>query len=207
MRLSKGALALLITLLVICADQILKIWVKTSFYYGEELVITDWFRLFFIENNGMAFGMEVLNKLVLTLFRVVMACMFVYYIFRIRNSAAPRGYFVCLSLITAGTIGNVIDCLFYGLVFDNPMYPGVASFMPDAGGYASFGFGRVVDMLYFPLAEWNWPDWLPFIGGNHFIFFHPVFNIADAALCVGVFILVIFYSRFLSPKELKQDCE
>ena len=198
MKISKGWMAAIIIALVIIVDQVLKIWVKTSFYYGEELPVTDWFRLFFIENNGMAFGLELLDKVVLTLFRLIMSGVFIYYIYRNRKENYPRGFFACIALITAGTIGNTIDCMFYGLLFDAPMYPEVATFLPEGGGYASLFYGRVVDMLYFPLVEWYWPEWMPFVGGDYFQFFQPVFNIADYALCVGVFIIILFYTKSLS---------
>lgn len=184
--------------LIIIIDQVLKIWVKTHFYYGESYHITDWFQLVFIENNGMAFGWEVLNKIILTAFRVIASILFVYYILKIRKSTVPVGYLICIALITAGTIGNTIDCVSYGQIFNDPMPPAIASIFPDAGGYAPLFEGRVVDMLYFPLAEWYWPYWMPFVGGNHFLFFQPIFNIADASLSVGVVVLLIFYSKYLS---------
>ena len=185
-------------------DQLLKIWVKTNFFYGEEFVITDWFRLYFIENNGMAFGMELGSKLLLTLFRIVAVILFIYYIYRIKDKEGfHKGYITCISLITAGALGNVIDCIFYGVIFDNPVPPFTATFMPDGGGYGTLFHGRVVDMLYFPLVEWNWPNWLPFVGGEHFIFFQPIFNFADAALSVGVIVLILFYSKFFYDDSLK----
>lgn len=189
---------MVVIIAIIIIDQLSKIWVKTSFFYGEELYITSWFRLFFIENNGMAFGLEIFNKLILTLFRIIAAILFIYYIVTIRNKEIPRGYLVCLSLITAGTIGNALDCVFYGVIFNNPSFPEVATLFPADGGYSSLFYGRVVDMLYFPLAEWTWPEWLPFVGGNSFVFFQPIFNVADAALSVGVVVLILFYSKYLS---------
>lgn len=206
MRITKGWLATIIIVCVILLDQLLKIWVKTNFFYGEEYVIADWFRLFFIENNGMAFGMELGSKLLLTLFRIVAVALFIYYICRIKNNKNVQlGYVVCISLITAGALGNVIDCVFYGLIFDNPLPPFTATLFPESGGYGTLFHGRVVDMLYFPLVEWNWPEWLPWIGGEHFIFFHPVFNIADAALSVGVVALILFYSKNFFLKEQEEQ--
>ena len=199
MKLSNGKLAALLIALVIVIDQVVKIWVKTHFYYGEELMITSWFRLLFIENNGMAFGMELGSKLLLTLFRIIASVAFIYYLWKLRSrSDIPKGYVACIALITAGALGNVIDCIAYGLIFNSPMPPQVAQFLPPEGGYASLFNGRVVDMFYFPLCEWNWPDWMPWIGGNHFVFFQPIFNVADASLSVSVIVLILFYTRWLA---------
>ena len=206
MRISNGKLSALIIALVIVIDQALKIWVKTHFYYGEEVQITSWFRLLFIENNGMAFGMELGSKLMLTLFRIVAAGAFIYYLWRMRhNTSVPRGYIACIALITAGALGNVIDCIAYGMIFNSPMPPQVAQLFPPDGGYATLFNGRVVDMLYFPLCEWNWPTWLPWIGGEHFVFFQPIFNIADASLSVSVFVLIVFYARHLATAMGHED--
>ena len=191
MKLTKGYFALIIILGVIILDQILKIWVKTNFYLGESVHITDWFQLCFIENNGMAFGMEIGNKLFLTLFRIVAVVALIYYICRIKSREYIKyGYIACVALITAGAAGNIIDCIFYGLLFDNPYPPEVAVFMPEAGGYAPLFYGKVVDMLYFPLFSFDWPEWVPFVGGEHFLFFQPTPNI---------FPLYTFYS---SSQEL-----
>ena len=199
MKLSRGKLAALIIALVIVIDQAVKIWVKTHFYYGEEVQITSWFKLLFIENNGMAFGMELGSKLLLTVFRIIASGAFIYYLWRLRNRTdIPKRYVACIALITAGALGNVIDCIAYGLIFNNPMPPQVAQLFPPDGGYSTLFNGRVVDMLYFPLCEWNWPDWLPWIGGNHFVFFQPIFNIADASLSVSVIVLILFYARYLA---------
>lgn len=187
-------------------DQFTKIWVKTHFFYGEEYVITDWFRLYFIENNGMAFGMEFGSKMLLTWFRIIAVILFIYYLYKIRNSKLlQKGYVVWVSLITAGALGNVLDCIFYGVIFDNPMPPFTATLFPEGGGYGTLFLGRVVDMLYFPLVEWNWPDWLPWIGGDHFIFFQPIFNVADAALSVGVILLILFYSKNFYQQEVDES--
>lgn len=201
---SKGKMALAIILAVIVVDQILKIWVKTHFYLGEELTITSWFRLLFIENNGMAFGMELGSKLFLTIFRLCLAGCLIWYIWKIRCYATVKtGYVVCLSLIVAGAIGNIIDCMFYGLIFNNPMPPEVAVMFPDGGGYGTLFHGRVVDMLYFPLFSFTWPDWVPFVGGELFEFFKPIFNFADAAITVGILALILFYHKQIaSPSQI-----
>ena len=202
MKLSIGKLAALIIALVIVIDQALKIWVKTHFYYGEEMEVTSWFKLLFIENNGMAFGMELGSKLLLTLFRLVVSIAVIHYLWRMRSRTdIPRGYFICVALFTAGALGNVIDCVAYGLIFNSPIPPQVAQLFPPDGGYSTLFNGRVVDMLYFPLCEWNWPQWVPMVGGNHFVFFQPIFNIADASLSVSVIVLILFYARYLAKTD------
>lgn len=197
-RLSNGAITTIIVAVVILIDQAVKIWIKTHFYYGEEVQIADWFRIHFIENNGMAFGMEFGSKIILTWFRIIAVGLFFYYLFKIRHrNDIKRGYVVCVSMITAGALGNVLDCIFYGMIFNEPFPPEVAQLFPAGGGYESIFYGRVVDMLYFPLFSWYWPDWLPFVGGDRFVFFQPIFNVADACLTVSVMTLVLFYTRSL----------
>lgn len=180
---------------VLIADQVFKIWVKTHFYLGESYEIFSWFQLVFIQNNGMAFGWEIGSKLLLTLLRIFAVIFLLYYISRIRYRRESRtGYLVCLALIVAGAAGNIVDCVCYGLIFNNPMPPQVATLFPPEGGYGTLFHGYVVDMLYFPLCDWYWPDWMPWIGGEHFVFFRPVFNLADAAISVGMVVLILFYS-------------
>ncbi len=204
MKQHKGLLALGVILLVIILDQALKIWIKTHFYLGEEYVITSWFRLYFIENNGMAFGMELGSKLFLSVFRIFLAIGLIWYLWKLRtNTTVKTGYVVCVALITAGAIGNIIDCMLYGLIFNNPIPPQVATLFPPEGGYATLFHGRVVDMLYFPLFSFTWPQWMPWVGGEHFLFFQPVFNLADAAISVGIILVLLFYTRFLSEPTLK----
>lgn len=200
MKISKGYLATIVIALVLIADQVLKIWVKTHMYLGESIRITDWFQIFFIENNGMAFGMEIGSKLFLTVFRVVALIAGIWYLTKIvRNrDRFQTGFIVCVALILAGTAGNIIDCVFYGQLFNNPMPPEVAVMMPEGGGYASLLHGKVVDMLYFPLFSFTWPQWLPVVGGEEFLFFQPVFNIADSAITVGIFVMLLFYSKNLA---------
>ena len=210
MKISNGKLAALIIALVIVIDQTVKIWVKTHLYYGEEIDITSWFKILFIENNGMAFGMELGSKLLLTLFRIVASGAFIYYLWRLRDrSDIPKGYVACIALITAGALGNVIDCIAYGLIFNNPMPPQVAQLFPPDGGYSTLFNGRVVEMLYFPLCEWNWPQWMPWVGGHHFVFFQPIFNVADASLSVSVIVLILFYARYLATlfNEKKDEAD
>ncbi len=189
-----------IILLVVVLDQWLKIWVKTNFYLGEEEVIFPWFRLLFVQNPGMAFGWHLGSKAVLTLFRYAASAFGVWYLMRlIKRPQPPVGLIVCVALILAGAIGNLIDCTFYGLLFDNPAPPECAVICPHNGGYAPAFLGQVVDMLYFPLFSFVWPDWFPMVGGTEFEFFHPIFNIADAAVSVGVIVLILFFSSELNP--------
>ena len=156
----KGWLVALIILLVIIADQVMKIWVKTNFYMGEDLELTSWWHLKFIENNGMAFGMEFLNKFVLTGGRIVAVIFFIWFICKILAEKSLRvGFLVAAALITAGAAGNIFDCVFYGVIFNNPMPPEVAVPFPSGGGYAGWFEGRVVDMMYFPLFSFTWPEW------------------------------------------------
>jgi len=217
-RISKGKIhfnhyqwAVLIALLVVLLDQILKIWVKTSFYLGEDREIFPWFRLAFIENNGMAFGWQFGSKLFLTLFRIAFVGAIVYYLFKLRHSNGIKtGFLICVALVLAGAVGNIIDCMFYGLIFNNPAPPETAVLFPEGGGYAPFLHGRVVDMLSFPLFSFDWPSWMPVIGGKHFEFFKPVFNLADAAISCGIIAILIFYSKqlgysFAELKRLRQD--
>ncbi len=205
-RLSNGWLAAIIIVAVIIIDQCVKVWVKTNFYYGEELLIASWFRLLFIENNGMAFGMELGSKMLLTWFRIIAVIGFVYYLIKIsKRTDLPRGYVTCIALITAGAAGNVIDCICYGVIFNAPTFPEVAQLFPPDGGYGTWFHGRVVDMFYFPLCEWDWPSWMPMVGGEHFVFFQPIFNVADAALSVSVIVLIIFYAKHLTPADSTTD--
>lgn len=189
--------AILLLVGIIAIDQIIKIAVKTGMYLHQSIRVTDWFYLLFTENNGMAFGWEFFDKLLLTSFRIVFVLLIAFYMFRSIRRGISWGYLICLSLIVAGAAGNIVDCVFYGLIFNNPPAPFVADFVPFGTGYGTLFHGRVVDMFYFPLVEWNWPSWLPLIGGDHFIFFSPIFNFADAAISCGVVALLLFYRKLL----------
>lgn len=186
--------AIFLSILVI--DQIIKFCVKTGMYLGQHIEITSWFHIAFVENNGMAFGWELFGgKLFLTLFRLVAVSLIGWFICKEISRNRSFGYIVCLTLIMAGAAGNIIDCLFYGLIFNNPPYPYIAQLVPWGMGYGEFLYGRVVDMFYFPLVEWNMPAWVPFYGGEHCIFFSPVFNFADAAISCGIVALLLFYHK------------
>lgn len=193
--LSRGHLAVLIVLGALIADQVIKILVKTTMYYRESIRITDWFYITFIENPGMAFGMQIIPKTVQTISRMVFACVIVWYISVLAKANFKRGYIICVSLILAGALGNIIDSIFYGVIFSESTYSEIATFVPVGQGYTDWLHGKVVDMFYFPLVEFNWPAWMPFVGGEHFIFFSPIFNFADAAISCGVFALFIFYAK------------
>ena len=181
--------------ILIILDQILKIWIKTHFFLGEEYQVFNWFIIHFTENNGMAFGMEFggyTGKKILTLFRIIVVGLGIKYVFDLVKKRLSNGALIALGLIIGGAIGNIIDSSFYGIIF-NESYNDVASFMPESGGYSSFLHGKVVDMFYFPLINSHFPSWLPIWGGEHFIFFRPVFNIADAGISVGIFMILLFY--------------
>ena len=164
----------------------------------ESIHVFDWFYITFIENMGMAFGMQLGSKIILSLFRVAAICVLGYYIWQQVKKNARTGYIVCLAMVLAGAAGNLIDCMFYGLMFNasSPHY--VSFFVPFGSGYAPFLMGKVVDMFYFPLITSQWPEWMPFFGGEHFVFFSPVFNFADASISVSVVLLLLFYRRELS---------
>ncbi len=196
----KKYIAIVVILAVLIADQVLKIYIKTNWMLGQELRVTDWFILHFTENNGMAYGIELggsWGKLALSLFRIVAISLIGYYLYKISKlSKMPAGYIVSIALIFAGAMGNIVDSAFYGLIF-NESYNQVAQFMPDAGGYAGFLHGKVVDMFYFPIIDTHLPEWVPFWGNEHFIFFRPIFNIADSAITTGIASLLIFYRKIL----------
>lgn len=202
---TKGRLAVILIIAILLIDQFIKIWVKTHMELHESIRVTNWFYIAFIENNGMAYGMQIGSKLLLSLFRVVAIGALGYYIWLQTHKPNVRwGYIVCLSMILAGAAGNLIDCMFYGLVFNasSPFY--LSYFVPFGTGYAPFLMGKVVDMFYFPLFETDWPSWVPFVGGDHFVFFSPVFNFADACISVSVVWLLLFYHQEISKISLTQ---
>ncbi len=167
-------------------------------FLGQSHEIFDWFIIHFTENNGMAFGLEFggdFGKLFLTLFRIIVVAFGGWYLVNLSKKNAPSGLLICSGLILGGALGNIIDSVFYGVIFSDS-YRAVAEFLPAEGGYASFFYGKVVDMFYFPLINTHLPNWLPFFGGDHFIFFRPVFNIADASISISIICLLLFYRRF-----------
>jgi len=196
--LTKGQLSTLIVIAVLLIDQIIKIWVKTNMFWHESIKITDWFYIYFTENNGMAFGMEIFNKFFLTGFRVIAAIAITWLLVQYVKKNYKTGFLVCVSLILAGAVGNIIDCVFYGEIFSESTYSTLATFVPFGEGYSDLFYGKVVDMFYFPIIDTNWPEWMPFVGGEHFIFFSPIFNFADAAISCGIIALILFYSKYLS---------
>ena len=195
MKISNGKLAALIIALIIVIDQAVKIWVKTHFYYGEEVEVTSWFKLLFIENNGMAFGIEWFDKLFLTLFRIVAVGLLVWYMVELIRKQARTGFLVMIALVTAGALGNIIDCMFYGLIFSESSVMEVAHLVPFGEGYAPFFYGRVVDMLYFPLITNS---------AGEVLFFRPVFNLADSAITVAVILILLFYRKDLNDTLSKE---
>jgi len=200
---------------IIIADQALKIWIKTNFPLGHvaDVFGQSWFQLYFIENPGMAWGMEFggeWGKMGLTLFRMAAVIFGTWYLARIVRQKYTKGFIICACLIYAGALGNLIDSMFYGMIFDKgliynpisqnyPNYQGIAQFSSD--GYQSFLHGNVVDMLYFPIVRSTFPEWMPFVGGKDFEFFSPIFNIADASISIGVIVLLLFQGRFIKRHE------
>ena len=207
----------LLILLIIVADQALKIWIKTSFPTGDTFLSNlPWFRLHFIENPGMAWGWKFGNetgKMILTLFRLAAVIFGTWYLGRIVKQHYKKGFIICAALIYAGALGNLIDSMFYGIIFDKGLhydsaihdyisYSGVASF--SSNGYSSFLHGSVVDMLHFPIIDSHFPSWVPLVGGERFEFFSPIFNIADASISVGVITLLLFQKQYFR-KHTKND--
>ncbi|MCB9047862.1 MAG: lipoprotein signal peptidase [Lewinellaceae bacterium] len=209
----KSAIVLAVIFLVLFIDQCLKIWVKTHMNYGDEIKIfgLDWALIHFVENNGMAFGISlggIYGKLALSLFRIVAVGFLIYYLRLLLRSGVSTGLLVSFALILAGALGNILDSAFYGLIFsESPYHGGLAELFPEGGGYSSLLHGKVVDMLYFPIIDTYLPEWVPYWGGTHFMFFKPVFNIADLSITLGVLNILLFQRSFFSalPESEKED--
>ena len=192
MTASKKALwTVAVILLILLADQTLKIWVKTHMQLGEDIPLTSWFHIRFIENNGMAMGIQVFGKLFLTIFRIVASTAIAYYLYQLIRNKFKLSYILLVAMIFAGAVGNIIDSVFYGVVFNN----------------GSWLRGEVVDMFYFPLFSFKWPSWMPWIGGSTFEFFRYIFNLADASISVGIIVLLLFFRKTLSSSFEKQEIE
>lgn len=198
--------SILIILAILIIDQLLKIWIKTTMILGQEInVFGNWFILHFTENDGMAFGINFpgnSGKIILSLFRIAAIIGIAIFLRHLIINKANPGFIFSVALIFAGAIGNIIDSAFYGLIFDHS-WGHVAEMFPEDGGYAPFLYGKVVDMLYFPIIRGDWPQWFPIWGGREFIFFRPVFNIADSSITIGVFIILFFQKRFFKSVEGK----
>lgn len=200
---------LFIVFLILLIDQIIKVYIKTHFYYGESVAVAgSWFQLLFIENEGMAFGMKImdneLGKIILTSFRLIAVGFGFYWMKKLVHKKYPIGLLICGALILAGAAGNLIDSLFYGMIFSESTRE-AAQWMPWGEGYSSFMHGRVVDMFYFPIIDTIWPSWVPVVGGKTFRFFEPIFNFADAAISVGVIVLVLFQKRWMKHSSREQN--
>lgn len=205
---TKGRLAWLIIVGALVIDQLIKISVKTQMYWHQcenawgwvydKLGITadppTWFYILFTENNGMAFGMEIVGKLFLTSFRIIAVAVIGWFLYKVVKLNMKTGFIVCIALVLTGALGNIIDSVFYGVLFsESTEVP--ATFLPEGGGYAPLCYGKVVDMFYFPIIDTTWPQWMPFVGGKHFVFFSPIFNFADAAISCGTIAVLLFYSK------------
>lgn len=201
---------LILILLILVVDQLIKIYVKTHFAIGDDVKVLglDWFRIHFLENKGMAFGMSfgnTIGKFLLTLIRVVLSVAIFIYMNKLIKRGEKKIIIYSFALIFAGAVGNIIDCLFYGIIFNESTVFAAATMFPAEGGYAPFLFGRVVDMFYFPLIDTTWPDWIPFVGGNNFRFFNAIFNFADASITIGVVLLLVSYIWLSKSKKNNQE--
>lgn len=210
----KGKQLAFIIVLVLLADQALKFYIKTNYYIGEEhKVMGNWFRLHFVENEGMAWGWKFgggFGKIILTLFRLVAVILGTFYLRNIIKKNFHKGFIICAGLIYAGALGNLLDSMFYGLIFENsdPLMQNTAKLVSFGQGYTSFLHGRVVDMLYFPIiTNAHFPSWVPIWGGEDFEFFRPVFNLADASISVGVIAILICQKKFFPHKEKESTGE
>lgn len=205
-----SVVALCVVAAVLIIDQIIKIWIKTHMMLGDEFsVFGQWFYIHFVENNGMAFGMEMggsAGKVFLSVFRIVAVIVIAYYLVRLCRRGGKTSLVACIALVWAGAVGNIIDSVFYGVIFDSS-WGQVATLFPEAGGYSTWLHGRVVDMFFFPLIESTWPQWVPWVGGESFVFFRPVFNFADASISVGVVLLLLFHRNDIQPDKNKETSE
>lgn len=188
--------ALLIVVGVLVIDQIIKIAVKTNMCLYESIEVASWFKIYFIENSGMAWGMTFIPQIVQNLFRIIAISFIGVYLFRVVRQKLKYGYIACLALVFSGALGNVIDNIFYGRIFSASTAMSVAQMFPDGGGYAGWLHGKVVDMFYFPIIHTTWPEWVPLFGGEEFIFFSPIFNFADSAISCGVIAFFLFYRHY-----------
>ncbi|MGH2645474.1 MAG: lipoprotein signal peptidase [Chitinophagaceae bacterium] len=192
--------AVIVVIVIVILDQVLKFWVKAHMYIGQEYnILGHWFRIQFIQNEGMAYGISLGNsdgKILLTLLRLVAVIIGFFILKRLTRQKYPKGLIICGALIIAGAMGNLVDSMFYGLIFSASTVTQLAHFLPAGGGYAGFLHGKVVDMLYFPIYQGFLPEWIPFVGGEHFEFFQYVFNISDASISVGVIVILIFQKKF-----------
>ena len=201
---------LLLIILVLIIDQVLKIWVKTNMSLGDSIpMMGDWFYIHFVENKGMAFGWQLfggagVGKVFLSVFRLIAVIAISYYLVTVVKQKKHPLLIYSIALVLAGALGNIIDSLFYGIIFDASGPFTVAVLFPESGGYSTFLHGKVVDMLYFPMIEGVYPQWIPWFGGDYFQFFQPVFNIADASISVGVTVLVIGQQKFFA-EDKKHD--
>lgn len=208
----KKSTAVLITILtILIIDQLVKIYVKTHIHYGDgfDMLGLSWAKIHFVENEGMAFGLSfggLTGKYILSIFRIIMV-VFLFYILRnLIKHKETYGLIISFSMIIAGALGNIIDSMFYGLIFsESYFHGGLATMFPPEGGYGSFLTGKVVDMLYFPMIDTVLPEWMPFWGGERFEFFRPVFNIADSAITVGVASILLFHRRFFNSETVKEE--
>lgn len=200
---TRGRMAILMVIAILLIDQTIKIWVKTHLPLHGTIEVASWFKILFIENNGMAYGMEIGSKLVLSLFRIAAVAVIGWYISQQVRQKARWGYIACLSMVVAGAAGNIFDSMFYGLVFNASSDFYTSYFVPFGTGYAPFLMGKVVDMFYFPLIVTTWPEWMPWVGGDDFVFFSPIFNFADASISVGVALLLLFYRNEISHLSIK----
>jgi signal peptidase II len=205
MRISNGLKAVLLIILILVIDQVTKIHIKTSMTIGESItVFGNWFFIKFIENPGMAFGFDIPGKLgkpVLTIFRIIAVIAIGWYLNMLAKKKVKVGLILCVALIFAGAMGNIIDSVFYGIIFNESTYFNIATLFPSEGGYAPLLHGKVVDMLYFPILRGTYPSWFPYLAGQEFLFFRPIFNLADSSITIGIFLILIFQKRFFKENK------